>query len=317
MTSNKTWIVMCPKWQSKSHVNNPHAWSLPQKDLKAIGKDYFEPLIECIVCNFKFSLHEGLKEAFRSDHPFISNILRFNSREHGSVDITVGQLKRINFSMPFDTPPEVYLTPYKKFVCAIPGYITNSGFSIFSCGYSDQDLGETRTVTWSAYGFRMYSAIPLWRKLLSSSIGHRLRRDFRSELVDLESAFEVFIGEFLGNRLKNKFREETVNWILKKSIEEQVKIGFTELEGKPLHEIEPEAYSKWQKNVKELRDFVVHRGQDVSEEQAKEARSAVFDLITKIDPSTIDHFQIQIEKLRREHPNMTFGTAVIKGRKNI
>lgn len=287
----RTWIVMCPMWGSEEHKNKPHGWSLSSKELCRVQNHYFEPFLECIVCGHHFSLQEDVKNAFSSDNPFVIHNFQFNAEEWGNVEIIVGQLKTINFSCPFDDVPHVYLTPIEKPVKAVPGWITNAGFSIFSC--DSETLGEIRKISWSAYGNRGYVTIPLWRKLLSSSKAHQLRKDFRSELVDLESAFEVFIGEYLGVMLKNKLRDETIEWILKLSIEEQLKIGFVELKGKALRDLEPEAYIMWQKNVKEKRDKVVHRGIFITEEEAINAREAVFDFMTKIDPSTLDQFQIE------------------------
>lgn len=308
-----TWIVMCPKWECKDHVNKPHGWSLSREELAKIGNHYFDSRIECIVCGHKFSLQQGVKEAFLSDIPFVIHDFQCNTRENGEAEIKVGQLKTIKFSEPFEDTPEIYLTPFEKLVAVVPGRITNAQFSVFSSDSGTE--GEKRKISWAAYGNRAYAAIPIWRKLLSSSKEHQLRKDFRPELVDLESAFEVFIGEYLGKNLKTKLRNETVNWILKFSIEEQLKAGFTELKGKPLSELESKAYGRWQRNVKEVRDSVVHRGASVTDEQAHEARDAVFDLITRIDPKTIDHFRIQMKKIRLKHPNFTFGTATIKARK--
>lgn len=308
-----TWIVMCPQWQSQDHVNKPHGWSLSQEALDRIGDQYFDPAIECIVCRNKFSLQQGLGEAFCSDVPFVIHHFQYNARENGEAEIKVGELKTIKFSESFEDTAEIYLTPYKEPVAAVPGRITNAQFSVFS---SDSGTtGETRKIGWAAYGNREYAKTPIWRKLISSSKQHQLRKDFRPEVVDLESAFEVFIGEYLGDKLKNKLRDETINWILKFSIEEQLKAGFMELTGKPLSKLESESYVRWQRGVKELRDSVVHRGVSVNGEKAREAREATFDLITRIDPSAIDHFKIHMEKIRSKHPNFTFGTATIKGRK--
>jgi hypothetical protein len=47
-------------------------------------------------------------------------------------------------------------------------------------------------------------------------------------------------------------------------------------------------------------------------EQAKEARKATFDLLTKTDSSAIEHFQIQVESIQIDRPNIIFGTAMIK-----
>ena len=302
---------MCPNWKSEDHVNKPHAWSLPKESLSKVESRYFDPVIKCIVCDCEFSLQQGLKEAFSSDNPFVVHMFQYNAVESGKVEITVGQLKTVKFSEPFEDVPEVYLTPNFP-VVAVPGHITKTQFRIFSCDVGAQN--KTGEISWSAYGNRGYAAIPIWRKLLSNSKKHQLQKDFRAELVELESAFEVFISEFPRRSLRSKLREETINWVLKRSTEEVLKVGFTELTGSPLSKLEPEAYVRWQRNVKELRDSVVHRGAFVSDEQAREAREAVFDLMTRIDPKTIDYFAIKVGKVRSKHPDMTFGAVKIKGR---
>jgi hypothetical protein len=304
---------MCPDWKSEKHENKAHGWSLSQKDLTAVANYYFEPKIECIVCHGNFSLQHGVKEVFLSDIPLVMHALQYNAQENGEAEVEIGQLKTIEFPMPFEDTPKVYLTPHEKPVASVPGRITNAQFTIFTCDSGTE--GEPRKIGWTAYGNRAYAAIPIWRKLVSNSKEHQLRKDFRSEIVDLESAFEVFVSEYLGKSLNKRIREETISWILKRSIEEQLRIGFVELTGKPLSETESKAYSRWQSNVKELRDSIVHRGVSVTDEQAKDAREAFFDLMTKIDPTTINYFQIQVGKIREEHPSMTFGTAVLKGTK--
>lgn len=103
-----------------------------EKNLDRIGNRYFDPLVECIVCGNKFSLQQGVKEAFSSDNPFIINEIQFNAREDGKAEIAIGQLKTIKFSDPFEDTPKIYLTPYAKPVAAVPGRVTNSQFSIFS-----------------------------------------------------------------------------------------------------------------------------------------------------------------------------------------
>ena len=93
--------------------------------------------------------------------------------------------------MPFEDTPQVYLT-YEKPAAAIPGWITNNQFSIFSSGSGTE--GEIRSIQWIAYGNRAIAAIPIWRKLLSNSKRYQLLKDFRSELVELESSFEWLLA---------------------------------------------------------------------------------------------------------------------------
>ncbi|RLG06343.1 MAG: hypothetical protein DRN59_03185 [Thaumarchaeota archaeon] len=291
---NKAWFVVCPRWKSRDHVNKPHGWALPQKSLLTVENRYFDPLIKCIVCGYEFSLQQGLKEAFASDNPFVARPFQYNAEESGEVEITVGQLKIVKFSKPFENAPVVYLTPQFP-VRAVPGYITNTHFSILSC---DGGKGVKKgKISWVVYGNRDYDKVPLWRRLISNAKRHQLEKDYRAEIIELESAFEVFISDFLRNHLTSKLREGTINWLLRRSIEEVLRIGFIEIAGKPLSEIYPEAYREWKKRVKELRDSVVHRGAFVNREQAQRARKAVFELMTKIDPKIIDHFAFQVNKI--------------------
>jgi hypothetical protein len=129
--------------------------------------------------------------------------------------------------------------------------------------------------------------------LLSSSKEYQLNKDFTSEVVYLESAFELYVAEFIGERLKPKLRAETIDWILGHGITEILKAGFRELEGKPLSKIEPKAYVNWEKNVKNLRNSIIHRGQLADAVQARKAREATFEIITRINPGSIDYFRIQ------------------------
>lgn len=299
---------MCPKWESQEHENKPDGWSLSQKDIDKVKNSYLDPVIECIVCGNMFSLHQGVKEAISSD--IAADNFQYNAREFGKIEIVIGQLKIIKFSEPFEDTPKIYLTPIGKSASTVPGRITNSQFSIFSSDSGTE--GGRREIQWHAYGNRAYAAIPIWRKLLSNSKRHQLLKDFRSELVELESSFEVFIGEYLGKNLRKKFNDKTVSWILKLGIEQKLNIGITELKGKSLKELEPDAYERWKKSVKEPRDSVVHRGTFVNESQAREAREAVFNLMTKIDPMVIDDFRIQFEKIELDRPSVTFGRVTIK-----
>jgi len=129
--------------------------------------------------------------------------------------------------------------------------------------------------------------------LLSSSKEHQLRKDFQSEIVYLESAFEVFVSEFLWKKLSALLNDKSITWILKFSIEEQLKIGFTTLTGKSLSQLKPHSHGKWQREVKTVRDNVIHRGISISADQAQKAREATFDLITRINSEALDFFRIQ------------------------
>jgi hypothetical protein len=285
-----TWFVTCPDSKKKAHENKVSGWSLSQEDLNEVANHYFEPRIECDVCHKKFSLQEGVKEEFISDNPFVILDFQYNAREYGEVEVSIGQAKTVKFINPFEDTPIVYLTVHgEQLAACVPTFMANTQFTIFSSSLGEES--GLRDVGWLAYGNRKYAEIPIWRKLISDSKGHQLKRDFRTEIIYLESAFEVFVGEYLAARLSKKLRMETVTWLLKRDIGEAIKRGFIELYGKPLSETEPVAYGKWHAKVKEVRDSIVHRGSSATDEQATEAREATFNIITKIDPEMLNHFR--------------------------
>jgi hypothetical protein len=122
----------------------------------------------------------------------------------------------------------------------------------------------------------------------------------------------------LYKNLRTRLRQETIDWLLKKqSIEGQMTIGYRELTGNNIAKQYPIEHSKWQNSVKELRDRIVHQGLAITCEQAVEARKAMFNFLTKIDKSTMEHFQIQMEDIGSEGPHHSFGMATVTGTQTI
>lgn len=302
---------MCPKWKSSKHINKAQGWALFKKALKAIGTDYFNPKIDCIMCGEKFSLQQGVSEAFSSD--IVIDNFRHNSNEIGTAEVTVGKLTKIDFKEPFLDIPEVKLTPYPKPVNAVTGYITLTGFAIFSCA-NGCSIEEKRQIQWHASGNRASIAFPLWRQLLSNSKDQQKSKNFRSEIVELESAFEVFFSEYLAKNLRGRLNQETINWLLKKqSIDTQMKIGYREITGNKITEQFPTEHGKWRNCVKEVRDRIVHQGMTITPKQSSEARKALFNFLTRIDSSTMEHFQIQMKDIGTDGPHFSFGRAHVSG----
>ncbi len=304
---DKTWVVMCPKSDSGNHTNLRQGWSLFRNELESIGSDYSSPKMMCTVCGNKFSLHQGVREAFTSD--LAIDYFLHNASERGAIEVEVGKVSNVSFAEPFEGSPTINLTPHFN-VHAASAHVSASGFTLLSCSSSGEE--SKGSIDWYVSGNRACDPVPIWRGLLSNAKEHQLRKNFRSEIVELESAIEVFIGEYLGKNLKTKLRQETIDWLLRLSVEQQTEIGFVELMGRPLREICRTEYRKWQESVKKTRNNIVHRGTQATPEQAREARKATFDLVTKTDSSAIEHFQMQVESIRIDRPNIVFGTAVIK-----
>jgi hypothetical protein len=215
---------------------------------------------------------------------------------------------RIDFKEPFLEIPEVNLTPYLKPVNAVTGYITLTGFAILSCA-NGCSIEEKRQIGWHASGNRAQIAIPLWRQLLSNSKNSQKSKNFRSEIVELESAFEVFFSEHLSKNLRTRLNQGTIDWLLKQSIKTLIAVGYREMTEKKITEQFPIEHGKWLKRVKEVRDHIVHQGMNVTPEQSLEARKAFFNFLTRIDSSTMEHFKIQMKNIGTDGPRYTFGSA--------
>lgn len=302
----KTWLVMCPNWKNSKHIDKAQGWALFKKAITTIGTDYFSPKIDCIVCGEKFSLQQGVSEAFSSD--IVIDDFCHNTNEIGTAEITVGKLAKIDFKEPFLEIPEVSLTPYLKPVNAVTGYITLTSFAILSCA-NGCSTEEKRQIGWRASGNRAPLEIPLWRQLLSNSKSQQKSKNFRSEIVELESAFEVFFSEYLSKSLRARLNQGTIEWLLKQSIETQIAIGHREITGMKMTEQYPTEYSKWQTCVKEVRDRIGHQGMAITPEQSTDARKALFNFLTRIDSSTMEHFQIEMKNIGTDGPHYTFGRA--------
>jgi hypothetical protein len=302
----RTWLVMCPKWKSKEHTNKAQGWALFKKALKAISTDYFNPKIECIICGEKFSLQQGVSEAFSSD--IVIDDFRYNSHESGTAEVTVGKLTKIDFKEPFLDIPEVNLTPYLKPVNAVTGYITSKGFAIFSCA-NGRPIEEKCQINWHASGNRDPIAFPLWRQLLSNSKDQQKSENFRSEIVELESAFEVFFSEYLAKNLRGRLNQRTINWLLSLNVNTQLTIGYREITGKEIQKQFPTEHGRWNNCVKHVRDLVAHQGMTVTPKQSSDARKALFNFLTRIDSSAMEQFQIQMKDIGIDGPHLSFGMA--------
>ena len=111
--------------------------------------------------------------------------------------------------------------------------------------------------------------------------------------MSLETAFELFASDYVLNSLRSKgIREETIKWISRRNIDDLLSIWYREATGNTAPALFEQIHRKWSEAVKNKRDAVVHRGEDVTPEQVQEARGAVFDYMIAINISTIYQFQV-------------------------
>lgn len=312
---DSTWLVKCPSWMDNAHMTKPHGWSLCENELMQVGAGYFEPLIECPHCGRRFSLFDGMKEAFQSDDPFLIRHFEFGVEQAGRERIFVGSPKTITFARPFEKPPVVFITPMGKPIFAVPATVTNEQFKIVGATEGTDSVAGGYEVQWVAFGNINEAETPIWRRLISSAEAHQSRQDYRSEIVDLESAVETFVDDFLWRELRSKgFDEKTVNWVLKHGIDAKVSVWVAELTRGAENHPNLDIQGIWRKDLKELRDRAIHKGTEISSQQALNARAAAFSMIVRTEPEALVQFKIRLGKeVRKDHPNITFGSVVLSG----
>jgi hypothetical protein len=286
------WSVTCPNRVSSLHKNTYHSWALKHEELIRVGNDLKTPKITCQVCQKSFSLIEGVRESFVSEHPFLIHDFQSNLVHSGTIKGKVGLAVKVTFPKPFDLKPDVYITPATPTSMATSN-VDTTGFFLHASKLEENESDEFEC-GWSAFGTIKDSTIPLWRKLITNAKNAQLRHDNRLQVVELEAVFELFASDYVLNSLRSKgIREETIEWISRRNIVDLLSIWFREATGNKAPVLYKPIHSKWSKAVKELRDAVVHRGkEDVTPEQVQEARGAVFDYMIAINTNTIYQFQV-------------------------
>ncbi len=289
---HKTWVVFCPSSNDSVHTNRSSGWSLSTSELKRIENDYYAKRLKCQSCGNSFSLWEGVGAFYVFSDSLMADFFIHNGRERGVIDVDVGKAVRLSFANPFEDTPRVNVTPQFD-VYAAPTMIGKQGFTLLTCfGGKGESIGK---ISWFASGTRREEVAPIWRGLLSNAKEHQLAKNYRSEIVELDSAFEVFVGEYLSNNLKEMFAQEIITWVLNQhNIGEPLEIGFILLNGKPLEKLYSEEYHVWKKHVRKKRNDIVHRGLGATKKDAEDARKATFDIMTKIDNSVLPQFQVEL-----------------------
>jgi len=295
--SAANWSVTCIWLDDPKHKNAAHSWSIPYATDPEMEKNPFARSIECNVCRKEFSLFEGVKESFKSENPFVMRDFEFNARAIGTTTIVAGLKKDFRLQDKFAGRPEVYLTPQSPVIVA-PALIHASGFSILSSSAGEAHTSANHTINWLVYGNYDDLSVPLWRRLLSDSKSHQARGEHRSEIVALESGVELFISEHLQHALQAKgVHQTTIDWVQRRGIEEKCSIWLREANGKSLSDVDQKLHSRWIKDLKKVRDAVVHKGKEVSSEEAIKARDAAISVIVNVCPKALLHFRIgQVER---------------------
>lgn len=237
-------------------------------------------VIHHLRCGKRFSLSQGVMNLLSSDNPFPAYLIRSSWHEGGNVKTQVGQARKVRFKRPPRRVLGVFLRAHRK-AKVEPTGVTKKGFTIISSKLAGHK-GKSVTTNWNAFGeAKGHRAVP-WRQALADSKGYELGKDSDMQVIAAETAFELFLDDFLAIHLK--LRPNTIRWIQKRTIEEKASVWYGEAMGQSLPTQFRQEYSQWQRYSKESRDSIVHRRSKTNLRQGRAAFRAVLGLISKIDP---------------------------------
>ena len=269
-----------------------------------------ERVIHHFRCGKRFSLSQGVMNFLSSDRPFPAYLIRSSWHEGGNVKSEVGQARKVRFKRAPRRVLWVSLDAYRAKV--EPTGVTKKGFTIISSKLADHK-GKSVTTNWNALGeAKGHRAVP-WRQTLADSKGYELGKDSDMQVVAAETAFELFLDDFLAIHLK--LRPNTIRWIQKRTIEEKASVWYGEAMGQSLPTQFRQEYSQWQRHAKELRDSIVHRRSRTNLRQGRAAFRAVLGLISKIDPKWFLSFAVDEKTSLR--PGRLVGVTPPDGVKNM
>lgn len=283
----------CPRCKS--------SWKLNKKEITNISKGL--PLI-CRECGNNFVLLDGVTEIITTDNIFLQYMLRSNHVILGKSEVIPGELEVVDLKSRFKEIHHVFLTPTgSQPIRCEPVIIGDSKFLIVSSLVKSSRFPRKIQVLWSVYGNKHGLETPLWRQLLANAKGYEINKDFRMEIVELETAFEVFLYEYLKPKLKTMCTDQIMEMIFQhfRRMEDITNFVFKIPTGKTLRGMLKEAnrdklYGIWKECVKDQRDKILHKGEGVTNSQAKKAFEAVFKIIVFLEPKSLEYLQTSLEE---------------------
>lgn len=220
-------------------------------------------------------------QLIRSTNIFLRLRAASNASEYGNIKVKRGSTAGVVFHEPFDMIGSVFLTPdgdqYVK-----EYYVDHRGMVVMAASPADRPTKRrVISISWMVYGIRNAPAMDAWRELFFRAIVQAKQGLYRQALLDYATAFEAFLGQFLGERLRLRYDDAAADYLLHHSwqIETRLKHLLQLAIGHRLTEC-PEVYSSWLEDVKSKRDKLIHGERlDVTLLDAEKAHCACYQAI--------------------------------------
>jgi len=162
-------------------------------------------------------------------------------------------------------------------------------------------LGETIKIGYAIYADKAIPTSPAWSIIFKIARELMIDERWRAALLEIASAFEVFIADFCQKNYQFSpiaRRPELIQYIQKLMIKKgYIKTESKNPEWKGLKSDMSDYLKEWHDKVKEKRIGVFHRGEPICNTETREAYQAVFNAIKEIElesifdlmPDTVSH----------------------------
>jgi len=233
---------------------------------------------------------QDVTKILKGSNPFVRFTLISDHIEHGREnDIKVGEIHIVKFPA-FKKIHKVFLSQIGEgdqgFVILKPIIISNESFQIISSRLPNQTTPDRCSVSWAAYGNKSDEKLEVWQEILLSSIEYESKEDYQTQLVQCQTAFEIYLDGILNSKLKKKYlmSEEIIESILRKySILEQLAFWMKKCYGKGFSPNDG-ICKEWREKVYGLRNEIIHEGKsDITREDSVNAFVIVCEFIQEIE----------------------------------
>lgn len=269
-------ILPCPQCDQGIDLSNSGIGGFTKRD---------KPLLKC-KAGHKFSFSDAISKAAGTQHVFQNLMFVSDAIFVGRETTQVGKLSTIKLPDNVRKLNYVTITPhfipgYRSF--AVPWGVNDPYFSHENIdsfhvltsvapieGETSVDFPKTVTFEWAAYAVQ--EQCPAWKELLHRAKHSERIRDYRTAVIEADSAFETFVTEILAQKLNEM------------GIPPKIVTRILDHRGEKMSWVEglfPKfRRSDWNKKVAEPRNKAMHKGDEIKESEASECFKAIFEFLS-------------------------------------
>ena len=121
--------------------------------------------------------------------------------------------------------------------------------------------------------------------MFENALGLHERGRYRNAIVEITSAFDIFLVDFLNKEFeKKKYEEQLIKYLISrcKDFNFMLKEGLKIAKGKSFGEIDDKLLDKFKQEVLKLRNDVIHRGIKVTQKESENAIKIINEMMSKI-----------------------------------